>query len=798
MSIQRILRWVGAVVGAFVLLILVAALGIWWALRASLAQLDGHRTTPGLQAKVRIERDSLGVPTIYATNRLDASCALGFLHAQERFFQMDLTRRAGAGELSELVGPMALGRDRQRRLHRPRARAEQARTQVPPNEVALLQAYTEGVNAGLEALGARPPEYLLLRASPAPWRMEDSYLVSYAMFAELHDIEGYGDYHESVLQAALPPSALAFFDAPDVSWSAALDGTTPTSPAIPGPADISFTNRLPHLSAAPGDDSHEGEIGSNNWAVDGHRTGSGGAIVANDMHLGLMVPNTWYRARLIYTDPELGLQDIVGVTLPGTPAVIAGSNRHVAWGLTASCLDTSDLVRLETDASHPNRYRTPAGWSEFQEFTENITVKGSTNVPLAVRETIWGPVVTRGTTNYALACTLHDVGAINLRFIEMERARDVDTALRLCSLAGTPVLNFIAGDATGNIGYSVLGRLPKRVGFDGSVPVSWADGTRGWQGWLPATDYPRLVNPTNGILWTANNRALGSPDYNRMHITSEDNGARARQIRDDLLAMGKPTEQALWSIYHDDRALFQDRWQKLMLSVLTKGAAGKPDWQEAKALVEAWGASAAVNSQGYRLVRGFHSYVMNLLFQPVNERLERYDKGMRFSNEEAAWALVSARPVHLLNPTFASYDELLEKAVGMLLADLKGRGIPLSQATWGSRNHLDIRHPLSQAVPQLSRWFGAWLDMPDAQVSGDSHMPKVHAGGFGVSERMIVSPGHEEHGLYNMPGGQSGHFLSPFYRSEMDHWLKVEPQPFLPGPKAHELELHPSSLPVGG
>ena len=295
------------------------------------------------------------------------------------------------------------------------------------------------------------------------------------------------------------------------------------------------------------------------------------------------------------------------------------------------------------------------------------------------------------------------------------------------------------------------------------------------------------MNPTNGILWTANNRTLGSPAYNRLHIADADNGARAGQIRDDLLALDKPTEQTLWAIYHDDRALYLDRWQKLMLSVLEKGSPGHPAWQEAKDLVAAWGGRAAVNSQGYRLVRGFRTYALSLLFEPVNQRLAHYDKAMRFSNEDAAWALLSARPAHLLNPAFPTYDGLLEKAVDLLLADLKGRGIPLSQATWGSRNHLEIRHPLSRAVPQLSRW----LDMPDAQVSGDSQMPKVHAGGFGVSERMIVSPGHEEHGLFNMPCGQSGHFLSPFYRSEMEHWLKVEPQPLLPGPKAHELELRP-------
>jgi len=219
---------------------------------------------------------------------------------------------------------------------------------------------------------------------------------------------------------------------------------------------------------------------------------------------------------------------------------------------------------LELDPANPRRYRTPSGWQEFQQFAETIRVRGGTNVELAVAETIWGPVVTRGKTQFALACTLHEAQAINLRSIEMERERDMDTVLRVSGLAGTPVLNFIVGDRAGNIGYSVLGRLPNRVGFDGSTPSSWADGTRGWQGWVPAEDYPRFVNPSNGILWTANNRTLGSPAYNRLHICSADNGARAGQIRDDLLALEKPTEQTLWAIYRDDRALFLDRWQKLM------------------------------------------------------------------------------------------------------------------------------------------------------------------------------------------------------------------------------------------
>ena len=714
---------------------------------------------PGLLAAVRIERDSLGVPTIYATNRIDAARALGFLHAQERFFQMDLNRRAGAGELSELVGPAGLDRDRQARVHRPRACAKRAAEQASPSDLAYVRAYAEGVNAGLQALRVRPPEYLMLRAKPAPWQPEDSYLANYAMFAALHDVEGWNDYHESILRAALPPAALAFFNAPDVSWSAAIDASKPAAPPIPTPQEFSFTNRSAQVGAVPAlapvladgldassafpvdpgrqirspkpetrrksegrnpnplpslslwepteprhrgplastpegtafrdcdlalsdfgirasfglrvsafgflpprpdlpktsrnwsdlangvaETSEEGEIGSNNWVVDGRHSGTGAAIVANDMHLELMVPNTWYRVRLIYNDPELGPQDVVGVSLPGAPAIIAGSNRHIAWALTASCLDVTDLVSLEIDPANPHRYRAPTGWLDFQEFTETIHVHGGKDVAFPVTETIWGPVVTRGKNRYALASTLHEPEAFNLRLMDMERARDTKTALSLTSLVGTPVLNFLVGDKAGNIGYSILGRLPKRLGFDGSVPVSWADGSNSWQGWLGPADYPRLLNPTNGILWTANNRTLGSPDYNRMHVCSEDNGARAGQIRDDLLALDKPTEKTLWSIYHDDRALFLERWQKLMLAVLEKGSPGKPGWEEAKRLVASWGGRAAVDSQGYRLVRGFHAFAVNLLFEPVNQRLAKYDKAMRFSNEEAAWAMVSGSP----------------------------------------------------------------------------------------------------------------------------------------------------------
>jgi len=798
MKLKRLLRWGAVSLGAVVLVMLLLAGGVWCALRASLAQLNGQQVAPGLAAAVRIERDALGVPTIYATNRLDATRALGFLHGQERFFQMDLNRRAGGGELSALFGSKALSRDRSARVHRPRMHAQQSLTLASPEERALVQAYSEGVNAGLKALGARPPEYLALRAAPVPWQPEDVYLVAYAMFANLHDVDGDGDYRESVLRKALTPAACHFFNASDVRWSAALDDSLPLAPVLPGPQDFTASEIMPAaLAGTPVSEADvalakesalesDGFVGSNNWAVDGKRSGTGSAIVANDMHLNLSVPNTWYRVRLRYFDSDLGEQDVIGVTLPGTPAVVSGSNRHVAWSNTASDLDVTDLVELEWDPGNPRRYRVGSEWRELDQNTEIIVVRGGTNVSFAIDQTLWGPVVTRGNHQYALACTIHEPQAINMGLLNVERARDAQAALAVANQSGTPVNNFIVGDRAGRIGYSLLGQLPKRVGFDGSIPVSWANGMSGWRGWIPAKEYPRVLDPSDGVLWTANNRTLGIPEYSVLHGIS-DNGARARQIRDGLRAMAHPTEESLWTIYRDDRALFLEPWQKLLLSVLSVQAPANVAGQDAKRFVESWGGRAAAQSQGYRLVRAFREQTLELLFEPVNQHLGSVDKHIRHANEEAAWAMLNAKPAHLLNPKFKSYEGLLEAAFDRVLADLNKRGIPLADATWGARNRLQIRHPISLAVPWLSRW----LDMTDVAVSGDSHMPKVHKPGFGASERMIVSPGHEENGLYNMPAGQSGHFLSPFYRTEMEAWLKVEPRPLLPGPTKYELELRP-------
>ena len=362
-----------------------------------------------------------------------------------------------------------------------------------------------------------------------------------------------------------------------------------------------------------------GIIGSNNWAVDGRRSGTGAAIVANDMHLALGVPNTWYRARLLYHDPQLGSQDVTGVTLPGTPVVVSGSNRHIAWGHTASCLNITDLVELEFDPANPLRYRTPSGWRKLEPATELVRVRNRTNVVVEVAETIWGPIITRGRSATPWPARFTTRRPSTWAWSGGTDARR-ESALRAANLSGTPVNNFVVGDRAGHIGYSLLGRLPNRTGSTGlrlvRGPTARAAGRDGYR----PEQYPRVLDPTNGVLWTANNRTLGCPEYAVLHC-DPDNGARARQIRDDLLALDHPSEQFLWSVYRDDRALFLEPWQKLMLSTLDAGSATNADWRTASRLVASWGGRAALDSQGYRLVRAFRDRTLELLFEPVNRAL---------------------------------------------------------------------------------------------------------------------------------------------------------------------------------
>jgi penicillin amidase len=830
----RLLLWLGVV-----LLVAVIGGGVYVRrqLHASLPMLDGTIAVNGLSGPVTIERDALGVPTITAATRSDAARALGFLHAQDRFFQMDLQRRQPAGEVSALVGARALELDRSSRVHRFRHISREALAMASPAYRALLEAYAAGVNAGLAALQAPPPEYLVLRQTPAPWQPEDSILTILAMFGTLQGRQAQFEATFGTLADTVSPAMYAFLSARGSEWDAPITGGRFLRPPIPA-ADAGTDTaaetqrhketwrsddlvisrsrdrmifRSPDQQITRSPDSlcvfeslwlpclteeEAAGLGSNNWAVAGAHTASGVALVANDMHLAINVPNIWYRAQIIVRDtPRPGeTLTLNGVTLPGLANMVVGSNGHVAWGFTNTGGDWSDLIVVEPDPRQQGHYLTPDGPKSIEVIDDPIATTSGVEA-FQSRRTIWGPIVRRDHRGRDLVqrWVAHDARLLANDVTGPENARTVDEALDAAAGLGIPAQNFVAGDTSGRIGWTIAGPIPRRVGFDGSRPTSWADGSRRWDGYLARAEFPRVADPASGRIWTANSPVVEGDALARIGEGGYADGIRARLIRDRLMAIEKATPADMLAVQLDDSALFHDRWRTLVLATLTP-AAVQADARRAefRTLVQdTWTGRADPQSVGYRLVRTFRAMLVREVFATLTAASKQIDPDFDFSralrSEGPLWQLVTERPKQLLDRRYASWDAQLLATVDAAIADLTAFGRQLGERSWGEANRAIVTHPLGAALPMV----GGWLNMPQDPLPGDIYTPRAHSPRAGPSQRLVVSPGREKEGILHMPTGQSGHPLSPHYGDQHRAWLTGEALPLLPGATVSRLTLVP-------
>ena len=796
------LRWLRRLLLALSILLVLAALTAGSLVIGSRPRLDGRLEAAKLLGPVTIERDATGIVTFTGTNRNDLSYALGFVHAQERFFEMDLMRRMAAGELSALVGKAALPTDIRHRRLRLRSVVQQAYAALPDPQKAALQRYTDGVNDGLDRLRVRPWEYLLLGAQPAPWKPEDSLLVIAAMYLDLNgDGSNVRELRMAQMRAVLPGPLVDFLLAPDPDWEAPLSGSRARPPVVPqapvfdlrksGSDETAAT--LPMAALTPALD--DARPGSNSFAVAGTRTETGAALLANDMHLALRVPNLWFRVRLRYPDvgaPD-GRRDANGMTLPGTPALVVGSNGQIAWGFTNSYGDWLDWVRVQRDPADPHRYRVPGGWDTVQVHPETIHVKGAADERIDVEETRWGPILAKDTdgTPLALAWTGDRPRGYNLALMGLEHATNTHEALDLGPSMGIPAQNLLVADSAGHIGWTIAGNsIPLRHGFDPLLPADWSTPGTGWVGWAATAQYPRIENPPDGLLWTANNRTVGGDDLALLGNGGYDLGARAQQIRDDLRAPARFTPGDLLDIQLDDRAVLLARWQRLLQSTLAGNT--DPQLQQLRQLTAAWRGHAAVDSVDYRLVRAFRQQVQAAVLAPfaarVKARFADFAWPGQSDPEAAVWSLVRQQPPHLLDPKYADWHALLVAAAHKVVDQFADQPGGLSARSWGERNRARIEHPLARALPA---WLAHFIDMPADPLPGDSNMPRVAAPSFGASERIDVAPGHEAQGIGHMPGGQSDNPISPYFGAGHEDWVHGRPTPLLPGAPRHTLRLEP-------
>ena len=764
---SKLLRALAWVIVGLVVLAFIAAIVVYLTLRASRPQLDGALTLAGIKSSAEVTRDLLGVATIKARDTSEAAWILGFVHGQERFFEMDLTRRSAAGELSELFGGATIEADKEKRLHRFRARMNAAWQALPSEQRSELQRYADGVASGLASLGTKPWQYTFLFAEPSAWQPTDSLLVVAEMYSMLQG----GGYSSAFNQAALRETVgTTLYDKlrpRGGTWDAALDGSVVAPVSLPSGSELDVRKAAAEVPAITHAQSDAPAVGSNAWAVGGALTQHGAGMLANDMHLSHSVPNIWFRAQIELTTPTKSRT--VGVSLPGLPGMVAGSNGEVAWGFTNSYGRWYEWVPVT--APMP-----------ITTHVETIKVKGGDEVSVTVRETAAGPILKSWQgREFALDWLAHKPGAIDIHFTNIATARNVDDAIATAHLSAMPHQNLHVVDRAGNVAWTIAGKMAARVTGTDSLTSEFMN-TPKPHVWLDSPAVPRVKNPPDHRVYSGNNRKLGGVGGIAIGEGGPDLGARAQQIRDRLRAREKFDEAALYAIAHDTEARFLKRWATLAESASPSA--------EVSALLKSWNGRADVDQHGYRLVRAFRVQVMDSLWKswlragaPKLKLDVRWDA--RF--EYAAWQAIEAQPLHLLPASHADWTSFLQAQFASVVKEQIAANGSLQNATWGARNTSRIRHPFSRVIPQL----GTFLDMPAAQLSGDNNMPKVASPNFGASQRMVVAPGHEETGIFTMPGGQSGHPLSPFYGAGHSEWLSDKPAPLLAGTPLHTLTFTP-------
>ena len=763
-------RWIWRSFAAVpVVLALLAGAGFLW-LRSSLPQVSGTLTIRGLAAPVEILRDANGVPHIFAETDTDAYLALGFVHAQDRLWQMDMLRRMGTGRLAETVGEPALKLDRMVRTLGFYRLAEHTFHSLDGEVQAALNAYADGVNAFLaKHEGAWPPEFYLLDYEPEPWLPRDSLVWGRLMAlrlgtnwqSELMRARFLRQLEEDQIEALWPPYPAA---APVTIRTALRD--TPLE---------SLWAALPH-----------GELGigaSNAWVVDGRYTASGKPLLANDPHLGLGAPIMWYLARI--ETPDLS---ITGATVPGMPFHLLGHNGHIAWGLTTTYADTDDLFIERLDPDDPSRYLTPGGPRPFVRREELIKVRGGATVTLHVRESERGPVldsvlgekadaVSRPGHVFTLAAPWLRVDDRTASAVyRLNRARGWDGFAAALTDFHAPTQNVVYADTTGTIGIYTSGRIPVRREGDGYLPTPGWRAEGGWDGFIPFDALPHRRDPADGRLVNANNRVVDdSYPYFLSHEWGDD--YRARRIADLLAGDGLQTADSAAAIQRDTVSYAA---RDLLPRILAAPPAG-PREEAVRGLLSAW--------DGTMDRTRAEPLLFTAWLRALNRRLYADELGVLF---DSYWALRPGVVADMLagdgtwcddvgTDAAEGCDEVIAAALADAIRELSARyGEDMAAWRWGDAHYADLGHRVLRHVPFL----GGLVDLSLPSDGGDftvnraataprsAHAPYAQRHGAGF--RGIYDLSRLSDARFIIATGQSGNPLSRHFGDLVTRWRDGE------------------------
>jgi penicillin amidase len=786
----KILKWFGVLP----VLLLIAGSGGYVHLRRSLPRLDGTVRVAGLGAPVEIMRDVDGIPHIYGQSQADVFLGLGYVHAQDRLWQLEFQRRIGQARLSEWLGSSTLATDRFVRTLGVYRAAQQAWATLPAETKALVDAYAAGINTFLAEGNSLPPEFTLLRISsgidPAitPWTGPDVLVWAKMMAWDLG-----GNYTTELLRNELFRAVGAERAEQLLPAYPDTGPTIMTATAAGGDYTelIAAGERVRSLLGVGGP-SGEG-LGSNNWVVDGTKSTTGAPLLADDPHLGTRVPSIWYLAHL-----SAGDFNVIGATLPGLPSVVIGRNNEIAWGVTNVGPDVQDLFRERLDPT--GRFAEFQGRMEPLEVrTETIKVHGQADEVFEVRVSRHGPLISdilnknnqerppdeQSPPIEPLAfrwTALDPEDRTMIAFLGVNRARNWDEFTKALSNYVAPAQNFVYADRAGNIGYYAPGRYPIRAGGDGALPAEGWSGAHEWTGWIPFDELPHVYNPPEHFIATANNRPVPA-SYPYFLGRDWAPRYRAERITELLRAKDKLSPDDFAAIQGDRVSLLaRDLVPKLLKLVSPQDERQR----QAVALLQSWDGNTEGSSAAAAI---FEAWLQRLPKAIVGDELGKRVTNQYFGRFSFVGPFLVDTLVDANNPwcdtttttALETCANVAEQTLQATLTDLAAQqGGQIDRWRWDRMHLVVFPHQPFDKVAPLRRIFSR-------SIAQGGDWSTVNVGPFNFSEpfqqqsipgyRQIIDLADADGGRFIQAIGQSGNVLSPHYDDYLADWQAVRYRP---------------------
>jgi penicillin G amidase len=786
----------GILIG-FLLLIGGVALWLYITVQRTLPTLSGSVRFAGLTAPVTVTRDVYGVPHIVASNSADLFAAQGYVHAQDRLFQMTQLRAAGSGRLAELFSPGFIDADRFLRTvgFRRAAEAEYASLSQPVRE--WLEHYTRGVNEFLRThRDSLPLEFVLLGSAIDDWTPVDTVVFGKLQAWDLTNSWG-EDLVRTDIAAKLGREAIAKLyppypgDAPTIVGDNLIGGYSPLLREY----ERVVKPVLPHSDLS--------EIGSNNWAVSGQKSATGKPLLANDPHLGVSNPSPWYQVHLSTLDGSI---DVAGFGFAGVPGIVTGHNRDIAWGVTNTGTDVMDVFIEKLDPQgHPGQYLSGSEWKPLTLITETIGVKGGVPVTYVVRATEHGPLLSDAflTSTVSLTPTIPYgqtiTDSVALKWSALEPGRLFEAAYRFqtaknweefrgaLALWDVPGQNFVYADREGNIGYQMTGKVPIRKGGDGAVAVPGWTGEGDWTGYLPFERMPQVYNPPEGYVATANNKPFSDAGLNIPGAWAPP--WRITRIREMIEAKEKLSIEDMEAMLRDVESSVAKKWQGVLANLAPEGEREK----QAVAMLKGWDGNLRSDSGPAAIYQFTATRAMSETFADELGQELFFGYATTSRSPIRALELLLDRPDDPIwdragTPEKETRDDILVRSLTAGLGDLNATmGENMAEWQWGKAHRIAPTHPFG-SQPVVGGVFnlapeGAPGDVTTVAVSGFTAYDSFYLVDLHQSYRMIIDLNDWGNSRAIFATGQSGQPFAKHWGDMYPKWRAYQYNPLLYAPE---------------